>query len=113
VTGHTVWCRRSLQSARRILPHTAYDGMERYPDPMGEREPIIKALADAHGPLTHEARCGAAIPTTDDRASLKTPSLGAVVLYAAAITRAADGRGLLLDTVHYNAAEAEITTRHA
>ncbi len=101
----------ALVRARRTLPHTAYDGMERYPDPMGEREAIIKALADAHGPLTYEDRCGAAIPTTDDRASLKTPSLGAVVLYAAAITRGTDGRGLLLDTVHYNAAEAEITTR--
>ena len=98
----------ALVRARRILPHTAYDGMERYPDPMGERQPIIKALTEAHGPLTHEARCGAAIPTTDDRASLKTPTLGAVVLYAAAITRAADGRALLLDTLHYNAAEAEL-----
>jgi hypothetical protein len=40
------------------------------------------------------------------------PTLGAVVLYAAAITRGADGRGLLLDTLHYNynAAEAELTT---
>lgn len=102
----------ALVRARRILPHLAYDGMERYPDPMGERAPIIKALSAAHGPLTHEARSGAMIPTTDDRASLKTPTLGAVVLYAAAITRAADGHGLLLDTVHYNAAEAEITIRH-
>jgi len=100
----------ALVRARRILPHLAYDGMERYPDPMGERAPIIAALSDAHGPLTHEARSGAAIPTTDDRASLKTPTLGAVVLYAAAITRGADGRGLLLDLVHYNAAEAELTT---
>jgi len=99
----------ALVRARRILPHLAYDGMERYPDPMGERAPIITALTDAHGPLTYEARCGAAIPTTDDRASLKAPSLGTVVLYAAAITRAPDGRGLLLDLVHYNAAEAEIT----
>lgn len=101
----------ALVRARRILPHLAYDGMERYPDPMGDRAPIIQALTAAHGPLTHEARCGAMNPTTDDRASLKTPPLGAVVLYAAAITRAADGHGLLLDTVHYNAGEAEISVR--
>ncbi|MGH3632018.1 MAG: GntR family transcriptional regulator [Sciscionella sp.] len=100
----------ALVRARRILPHLAYDGMERYPDPMGQREAIIKALTDTHGPLTHQARCGAAIPTTDDRKSLKAPSLGTVVLYAAAITRAPDGRGLLLDILNYNAAEAEITT---
>jgi hypothetical protein len=43
---------------------------------------------------------------------LKTPTVGAVVLYAAAITRAADGRGLLLDLVHCNAAEAGLTTIH-
>lgn len=68
--------------------------------------------ATANGPLTYEARCGAVIPTTDDRASLKTPSLGAVVLYTAAITRGRHGQGLLLDTVRYNGAEAEITTQH-
>jgi hypothetical protein len=35
----------------------------------------------------------------------------AVPTFAAAITRGADGHGLLLDTLHHNAAEAEITIR--
>lgn len=68
-----------------------------------------RGAADAHGPLTHEVRCGAGISSTDDRASLKTPNLGSVVLYVAVITHAADRRGLLLDTLRCNAAEAQIT----
>jgi hypothetical protein len=75
---------------------------------MGPREPIMKALTEHHGPLVHHARYGAAIPTTDDRITLKVTGLGAVVLFAAAITQAGDRRGLLLDTAHYNAAEAEL-----
>ena len=97
---------------RRILPYLAYDGMDRYPDPVGPREPIIKALTEHCGPLTYESRTGAVIPKTDDRESLNfAAGLGAaVVLYAAAITRAADGRGLLLEFLHCNATEVEIST---
>jgi DNA-binding GntR family transcriptional regulator len=103
----------ALVRVRRILPHLAYDGMDRYPDPMGPREAIIKALAEHCGPLAYESRCGASVPTTDDRMSLKfATGLGAVVLYTAAVARAVDGRGLLLDALHYNATEAEITTDH-
>jgi hypothetical protein len=101
----------ALVRVRRILPHCAYDGMTTYPDPVGPRESIIKALNDAHGPLNHHVRYGAAMPTTDDRVTLKITTLGSVILYAAAITRADNGQGLLLDTVHYAAAEAEVTTR--
>lgn len=108
---HTIHSTGALVRARRTLPHLAYDGMTTYPDPMGEREPIIEALAKQHGPLTYEVRSGAAIPTTDDRASLGIEGLGAVTLYALAITRAPDGRGLLLEAVHVNASEVELITR--
>jgi hypothetical protein len=94
---------------RRILPHSSYDGMDHYPDPMGPRHAITTALTEARGPLTLDARYGATIPDTRDRAALHLTTLGAVTLYAATITRAPDGTGLLLDTVHYNAAETELT----
>jgi hypothetical protein len=101
----------ALVTITRILPHCAYDGMDTYPDPVGPREPIIKALTEHRGPLTHEDRHGAALATTHDRASLNTPAIGARVNYATAITRAADAAGLMLETLRYNAADTEITTR--
>jgi hypothetical protein len=52
------------------------------------------------------------MPTTDDRTSLGIEGLGAVTLTGYAITRAANGHGLLLEAVHVNAAEAEIVVRH-
>jgi hypothetical protein len=101
----------ALVSLVRVLPHCSYDGMARYPDPVGPREPIIKALTKARGPLLYEDRHGAAIPTTHDRESLNTPALGGFVNFAAAVTRTTDGQGLMLETLRYNPAEAEITTR--
>jgi hypothetical protein len=94
-----------------VLPHCSYDGMDRYPDPIGPRELIVEALAQVRGPLVYEDRHGAAVPTADDRQSLSTPAIGAFVNYAAAITRAADGLGLMLETLRYNAADTEVTTR--
>jgi GntR family transcriptional regulator len=100
----------ALVSIVRVLPHCSYDGMEHYPDPVGPREPIIKALSKARGPLSYEDRHGAAFPTSHDRESLNTPALGGFVNTAAAITRAADGQGLMLTTLRYNPAESEVTT---
>lgn len=101
----------ALVTVTRILPHASYDGMDQYPDPVGPREPIIKALAEARGPLTYEDRHGIAVPTTHDRESLNAPGLGGFVNIAAAITRAANGQGLMLETLRYNATEAEVTTQ--
>jgi GntR family transcriptional regulator len=103
----------ALVSIARVLPHASYDGMERYPDPVGPRDPIIKALTEARGPLTYEDRHGAAVPTAHDRASLNTPALSGLISFAAAVTRTADGQGLMLEALRYDPAEAEITTRRA
>jgi GntR family transcriptional regulator len=100
----------ALVTVTRILPHCSYDGMDHYPDPVGPREPIITALTEARGPLVYEDRHGAAVPTAHDRESLKAPALGGFVNTAAAITRAANGQGLMLETLRYNATEAEVTT---
>ena len=97
----------ALVRIRRILPAISLDGIDKTPDPLGSRAPIIKALARAHGPLRYADRYGATIPDTDDRAQLKITTLGPVVAYAAVITYAADGRGLMLDTLHVRADEAE------
>jgi DNA-binding GntR family transcriptional regulator len=97
----------ALVRARRILPAISMDGIDKAPDLFGPRAPIIKALTRAHGPLRHTARCGAAVPDTEDRAQLKITAPGPVVAYAAMITQAADGRGLMLDTLHVRADEAE------
>lgn len=101
----------ALVNLVRVLPHCSYDGMERYPDPVGLREPIIKALTQARGPLVYEDRHGATVPTAHDRASLKTPALSGLVSFVAAVTRAADGQGLMLEMLRYDPAEAEVTTR--
>ena len=101
----------ALLTVTRVLPHCAYDGMDTYPDPVGPRAPIIKALTKARGPLTYADRHGAAVPTADDRESLNTPAIGGFVNCVAAITRAADGAGLMLETLRYNAADTEVTTR--
>ncbi len=99
-------------SVTRILPHTTYDGMDRYPDPVGPREPIIKALTQHHGPLWYCDRHGTVTPTPDDRANLKTPTIGATVNFAATATCTQDNRRLMLDTLRYNADETEVTTIH-
>jgi GntR family transcriptional regulator len=112
VSQGTIHASGALVSIVRILPHCSYDGMQRYPDPVGPREPISKALTQARGPLTYEDRHGAAIPTTHDRESLNTPPLSGFVNFAATITRAADGQRLMLEALRYNPAEAEVTTRH-
>jgi hypothetical protein len=101
----------ALVTVTRILPHCSYDGMDTYPDPVGPREPIVKALDVHRGPLIYEDRHGTAVPTPGDREHLGTPAIGARVNYAAAITRAADGTGLMLETLRYNAADTEVTTR--
>jgi hypothetical protein len=108
---HAIHKTGALVRARRTLPHCAYDGMNTYPDPMGDREPIIKAFTRQHGTLTYEVRSGAAIPTTDDRTSLRIDTLGAVTLHGYLITRAPDGKGLLLEAIHVNASEVELITR--
>jgi hypothetical protein len=110
VTQDAIHENGALINATRILPHSSYDGMDRYPDPIGPRAPIIKALTTHHGPLTYCDRHGASQPTTSDRTSLKTPTLGALVNFAASVTRTRGGRGLMLDLLRYNAAETDITT---
>lgn len=97
----------ALVRIRRIVPAISFDGIDKTPDPMGPREPIITALTELHGPLAYTVRYGAMIPDTDDRTHLKITALGSVIAYAAVTTHAADGRGLILDTLHVRADEAE------
>lgn len=98
-----------LVRVRRTVPALSFDGIDKAPDPMGPRETIISALTEAHGVLTHAARYGALIPDTDDRDRLKITTLGCVISYAAVITRAPAGRGVLLETLHVRADEAEFS----
>lgn len=95
----------------RALPFASYDGMDRYPDPFEGREPIIKALQKHCGPLSTTLRISASIPATDDREGLGL-GLGAVLLQAHWTTKAADGRGLLLETARVNAQNAEFAITH-
>jgi hypothetical protein len=93
----------------RVVPASAYDGMATYPDPMGPRTAINAALTETHGPLTYVARYGAIRPSIRDRDILGITGPGGTVLYAATVTRSHTRRGLILDTVHYNAAVTELT----
>lgn len=97
----------TLVRIRRIVPAISLDGVNKAPDPLGPRELIVKALTRAFGELRYRDRYGAAIPDTDDRAHLKITTLGQVVAYAAITTHTPDGRGLMLDTLHVRADEAE------
>ena len=100
-----------LVRTARALPFASYDGMTRYPDPFEDRAAIINALREHCGPLRTALRISASIPATDDREGLGL-GLGAVLLQAHWITKASDGRGLLLETARVAAQNAEFAITH-
>jgi DNA-binding GntR family transcriptional regulator len=96
----------------RTVPFSAFDGMDRYPDPFGPRERITTALTDTFGPLRTSLRINGLIPGVEDREELGL-GLGSMLLQATWITTNANTRGLMIDTVRVSTRDAEFQLRPA
>jgi hypothetical protein len=93
----------------RTVPFSAFDGMQRYPDPFGPRENITAALTEALGTFRVTLDVSGMVPGAEDREQLGL-ALGAVLLCATWIATTAAGRGMLVETVRVSAQDAEFRT---
>ena len=90
----------------RTVPFSAFDGMQRYPDPFGPHATITTALADTYGSLLTTVRINGLIPGAEDREELGL-GLGAMLLQATWITTNSRARGLMIHTVRVSTRDAE------